>query len=63
MPIVGDNNKHMLDFIFGLSGKEENIFQKAFLKNKGVEGYKFLKDILGLKDAKVFKKPLLKDYN
>ena len=59
MPILGGTNKHMLDFIYGLSGEKNDIFKKALIKKRGQEGYRFIKDILGVKDAKAIKKPLL----
>lgn len=58
MPFWGDSYKHMLDFIYGLADEPDDIFQKAILKKRGIEGYKFIKDILGAKEAKAIKKPL-----
>ena len=59
MPLWGDTNKHMLDFIYGLADESDNIFQKAILRKRGIGGYKFIKDILGAKEAKAIKKPLM----
>ena len=59
MPLWCDTNKHMLDFIYGLADESDNIFQKAILRKRGIGGYKFIKDILGAKEAKAIKKPLM----
>lgn len=59
MPILDGTNKHMIDFIYGLYGEENDIFTKALIKKRGQEGYRFIKDILGVKDAQAIKKPLL----
>ena len=34
------------------------IFSKKQFLERGIEGYKFIKDILGAKEAKAIKKPL-----
>jgi hypothetical protein len=49
----------MLDYIFSLAHKdEEDIFLKADIKNRGIKGYQFLKDLLGPDKAKILKLPL-----
>jgi hypothetical protein len=59
MPITGDTNKHMLDYIFSLvKADEHDILLKADIKNRGIEGYQFLKDLLGASKAKLLKLPL-----
>ena len=59
MPIWGVTNNHMLDYIFSLAHKdEEDIFLKADIKNRGIKGYQFLKDLLGPDKAKILKLPL-----
>ena len=59
MPYVDDINKHMLDYIFSLAHKDEgDILLKADIKNRGIEGYQFLKDLLGPDKAKILKLPL-----
>lgn len=59
LPILAYNKNHMLDYIFSLAYKdEEDIFLKADIKNRGIKGYQFLKDLLGPDKAKVLKLPL-----
>ena len=44
------------DYIFSLAHKdEEDIFLKADIKNRGIKGYQFLKDLLGPDKAKILK--------
>ena len=57
MPFFGNTNKHMLDYIYDLvKSDEDDILLKADSKNRGVEGYQFLKDLLGASKAKIVKK-------
>jgi len=57
MPFFGNTNKHMLDYIYDLvKSDEDDILLKADIKNRGVEGYQFLKDLLGASKAKIVKK-------
>ena len=59
MPYLDDINNHMLDYIFSLVHKdEEDILLKADIKNRGIKGYQFLKDLLGPDKAKILKLPL-----
>ena len=59
MPIRGDTNKHMLDYIFSLvKADEHDILLQADIKNRCIEGYQFLKDLLGASKAKTLKRPI-----
>tara|TARA_Y200000002_G_scaffold287190_1_gene241293 strand:- start:2171 stop:2944 length:774 start_codon:yes stop_codon:yes gene_type:complete len=55
---AGDGNSNMLNFIFNIVKKPENdILLRAVDKEKRLEGFKFIKDILGKENAKIVKKP------
>lgn len=55
---AGDSNSNMLNLIFNIVKKPENdILLRAVDKGKRLEGFKFIKDILGKEKAKIVKKP------
>lgn len=58
MPLITHGEhpyKNMFDFIYDIVTEPDDVLLKALHKEKSIEGYKFLKDILNSDDVKVVK--------